>query len=275
MGRIGLVVGSGNLPISILDECKKKNIRPFLILLKTFVNYENYKDYENISLNFGDVGKAISFFKKNNVKKIMFAGGVKKPNLKTIIPDFKGFFLLIKLLKSKIFGDDTILKIVIDFFEKEGFELIPIDNFVEDIKLEVGIAGKFNLPEKDYQMDIDLGVRVLQQIGDLDIGQSVIIQNGMVIGIECIEGTKELIERCGKLKYKKGRKPILVKIKKTNQTRKIDLPTIGEETIKQLKNVDFAGIAIEAKNTLVINKNETIKIADENKIFLIGLDLYS
>ena len=224
--RLGLVAGSGDLPISILKECEKSNIKPFVIVLKDFAKESDYKEYNHRLLKFGDVGKAISFFRKNKVKYIVFAGAVKKPDLKTIWPDLKGFFLLMQLLKCKIFGDDTILQTAIKFLEKEGFEILPVDKIVKDIKISHGIAGTIQLPNEDYMTDIELGVKVLKQIGDLDIGQSIVIQNGIVMGIECIEGTEKLIERCGHLKYTTGRKPILVKIKKTKQTRKIDFKRI-------------------------------------------------
>ncbi len=269
--RIGVVAGNGNLPISIVKECEKKNIKPFVVLLKDFAIKEDYASLPHISVNFGDVGKAISFFRKNKVKYIVFAGGVKKPDLKTIWPDLKGFFLLIKLLKCKIFGDDTILQTTIQFLEKEGFEIFPVDRIMTDIKIQPGIAGNIEMPSNDYNDDINLGVRVLKQIGDLDIGQSIVIQNGVVMGIECIEGTQKLIERCGQLKYTTGRKPILVKIKKSKQTRKIDLPAIGEDTVTQVKQAGFAGIAIDSDNGLIINKEATIQSANRNKIFINGI----
>ena len=269
--RIGVVAGSGNLPISIVKECEKKNVKPFIVLIKDFAKKENYGSHPYISIKFGDVGKAISFFRKNKVKYIVFAGGVKKPDLKTIWPDLKGFFLLIKLLKCKIFGDDTILQTTVKFLEKEGFEILPVDKIATDIKIQAGIAGKIEMPDKAYNDDINLGIKVLKQIGDLDIGQSIVIQNGIVMGIECIEGTQKLIERCGQLKYNTGRKPVLVKIKKSKQTRKIDLPAIGEDTITQVKQAGFAGIAIDADNGLIINKESTIQSADRNKIFINGI----
>ena len=269
--RIGLIAGSGNLPLLILEECKKKGIKPFIILMKDFAKEENYKDFHHITINFGDVGKGLSFFQKNKIKYVLFAGAVKKPQLKTIWPDLKGFSLLLKLLKCKIFGDNEILQTVINFLEQENFKVLPVDSILDTANISQGIAGNINLPDEDYQKDIDLGIKLLRHISDFDIGQSVIIQNGMVIGIECIEGTQELINRCGQIKYNTGRKPILVKIKKTKQTRKADLPAIWEDTIKQIKTAGFAGLAIDFENTLVINKEETIKLANKEGLFIIGI----
>ena len=173
LDRLGLVAGSGDLPISILKECEKSDIKPFVIVLKDFAKESDYREYTHKPLKFGDVGKAISFFRKNKVKHIVFAGAVKKPDLKTIWPDLKGFFLLMQLLKCKIFGDDTILQTAIKFLEKEGFEILPVDKIVKDIKISHGIAGNIQLPNEDYIHDMELGIKVLRQIGDLDIGQSI------------------------------------------------------------------------------------------------------
>lgn len=270
--KIGLIAGSGNLPLSIVEQCKQKSIKPYVLLMKNFANEEDYKNLEHITISFGDVGKALSFFKKNNIKYVVFAGAVKKPDIKTIWPDLKGFSLLFQLLKCKIFGDDTILQAVIKFLEKNGLQIVPVDSILDNSKIEEGIAGKVKLPNEDYKKDIELGINVLKTISDFDIGQSIVVQNGMVIGIECIEGTKELIKRCSQIKYNTGRKPILVKIKKTNQTKKADLPTIGENTILEVKEAGFAGIAIDYQNTLVINKEKTIELANKEKIFLIGIN---
>ncbi|MDD2839661.1 MAG: UDP-2,3-diacylglucosamine diphosphatase LpxI [Rickettsiales bacterium] len=270
--RIGLIAGSGNLPLLIVKECEKKGIKPCIILIKGFAKEEDYKHLNYITINFGDVGKGLSFFKKNKIKYVVFAGAVKKPDVKSIWPDLKGFLLLFKLLKCKIFGDNTILQTVINFIEQEHFEILPVDSILEDTKIAQGIAGKINLANKDYQKDIELGIKVLRQMSDLDIGQSVVIQNSIVIGIECIEGTQELINRCGQIKYTTGRKPILVKMKKINQTKKADLPSIGEDTIKQIKEAGFAGVAVDFENTLVIDKDKTIKLADKNELFIIGME---
>jgi DUF1009 family protein len=268
MNTLGLIAGSGNLPLQILKKCNEEKIKLFVVMIKGFANPIDYIEYENITITMGQIGKTMSFLKKNNVKNILFAGAVKKPNLKDIIPDIKGFFLLLRLLKNKIRGDDKILRDVISFAEENGFNIIPVNDFL-NIEIKKGNINSIKFIEK-YHIDIEYGIKILKQIGELDIGQSVIIQNGIVLGIECIEGTQLLIERCKKLKYVKGRKPILVKMKKINQTNKADLPSIGIDTIKQLIESGFAGIAIDS-NGIIIEEKKTIDFANENNIFIYGI----
>jgi DUF1009 family protein len=267
--RIGIIAGNGDLPAMVIKQCEKTGIEPFVVMIKNFADYEKYKKYTNTIVSFGHVGKTISFFKKNNVKEVIFAGGVKKPNLKQILPDWAGYGLFFRLLKTKLQGDDSILREIIKFAEERGLKIIPVHSFLGQ-KIAPGKVGQVNIPNNDYLTDIDLGVKVLKQLGTLDIGQSIVIQNGMVIGIECIEGTQILIERCNKIKYEKGRKPILVKMKKSAQTDKADLPAIGKNTIEQLKNSNFAGVVVDCDNGIIINQSETIDLANKNKIFIYG-----
>ena len=124
MKKLGIVIGNGILPLLVIKECKKRNIEPFCALVQDFANSDDYKEYNNITLPIGHVGEALDYFSKNEVKDIIFVGGVKKPSLKSLKVDEKGFTLLKKLLKEKIFGDNSTLEIVINFFEKEGFKII-------------------------------------------------------------------------------------------------------------------------------------------------------
>jgi len=271
--RLGIIAGEGSLPKQVVQECIQKHIEPFVVVMRDFAKTDDYNSCTHMEARFGDVGKVISFFRRHNVKNVIFAGGVKKPSLTTVKPDIKGLFLLARLLKSKLFGDNTVLQVAIDFAESEGFTILSVDEIAQNIKIDCGCATNTTIANKKYYDDIDLGVKVLKAIGALDIGQSVVVQNGMILGIECIEGTMKLIERCGELKYTTGRKPVLVKIKKTEQTRKVDLPAIGEDTIIQLSNAGFAGIALDYKNGLVINRDKTINTADKNRVFIYGIEV--
>ena len=125
-------------------------------------------------------------------------------------------------------------------------------------------------PTPDDYLDIDRGVQILKTLSPLDIGQSIIVQQGLVLGIEAIEGTKTLIQRCALLK-REGSGGVLVKMAKTGQNKKIDLPTIGPETIEDLKKAGFVGIAAEANATQVIDYEQTIKLADEMGLFIVEI----
>ena len=269
MNKLGLIAGGGELPIKVLDYCKDNNIDLFCVLIKNFADINNYKGNKNIQISFGQVGKAINFFKKNKVENIVFAGNVKKPSIGFMKLDFKGFLLLKQLLKNKILGDNTVLETIVSFLSKYKLNVLELDSFLNDIKLPKGNNSETSA--HNYLEDINYGVEILQTLSKFDIGQSIVVQQKNVIGIEAVEGTKNLIERCVDIKYKNGSKPILIKIKKDNQTRKIDLPTIGSDTIEQLHNAGFAGVAFDSKNCIILSPEKVIDLANKYNIFLYGV----
>lgn len=270
MDRFGLIAGSGNLPLMVVEHCKNKKIELFTVLIENFPNKNEYNGSNFIVAEFGQVGKIIKFFKKNKVKNIVFAGGVKKPSFSHIKFDFKGFMLLKNILKNKLLGDNTVLETIVAFLKKYDLEVIEIDSLLDNIKFKQGL-NTLTICNKEYFDDIKIGQDVLKKISEFDIGQSVVIQQKNIIGIECFEGTAALIKRCKDLKYDVGTKPILIKIKKSNQTRKIDLPSIGIDTIEQLHNSGFAGIAVDSSNCLVINITKVLDLAEKYSIFIYGI----
>ncbi|GHU26680.1 hypothetical protein FACS1894152_1790 [Bacilli bacterium] len=274
MDRLGLVAGSGRLPLDLADYCKNNGIKLFCVLIKPFANGADYSDTTFMETSIGCLGRAMKFFKQNDVSNLVFAGGVKKPSLGfgLLKMDFSGFLLAKNILKNKLLGDNTVLETVIGFLEKRGFKVLEIDSILKDLKFEKGFNNKITC-SGEYLEDMEIGCNVLKKLSEFDIGQSVVVQQKNITGIECSEGTAGLIERTGQLKSKVGNRPVLVKIKKTNQTKKIDLPSIGPDTMEQLHNSGFAGIALDYKNCLVISREKTLEKATKYDLFVYGLDI--
>ncbi|MDR2778630.1 MAG: UDP-2,3-diacylglucosamine diphosphatase LpxI [Rickettsiales bacterium] len=271
MKKLGLIAGSGELPSALVEYCKNSKIELFCVLIKPFANAMNYSDVSFIEVDIGCVGEAISFFRKNDVGDLVFAGGVRKPAFSFLKVDLGGLSLIKNILKNKLLGDNSVLEIVADFFRKHDFQILEVDSILNNLKLEAGFNGKIKC-SRSYLEDINIGKNLLEELSDFDVGQTVAVQQKIVLGIECVEGTASLIERVNGLKYSSGNKPVLVKIKKTKQTRKMDLPAIGPDTIEQLHRSGFAGIAIDYKNCLVIAKDRVIEKATNFGIFIYGLE---
>jgi UDP-2,3-diacylglucosamine hydrolase len=125
-------------------------------------------------------------------------------------------------------------------------------------------------PDAAAERDIALGIEVASRLGDLDIGQAVVVQQGLVLGVEAAEGTDQLLARCGALR-RDGRGGVLVKLKKPRQERRADLPTIGPDTIHRAAEAGMAGIAVHAGNCLIIERAEAIAAADRAGLFVIGV----
>jgi len=267
---LAIIAGNGDLPKLIIAECERRKSDFIVILIEGEPSNVHYKSYNHYIVSIGSLGKLLTIFKQNKVQQIVFVGGIQKPSFSNLKVDKKGAVLLSKLISNKIFGDNNILTTITNYFSKEGFKIVGANDIVQDIIAEKGVLTKTK-PSKSDLADIKMGENAIKLMSELDIGQAVVVQNKQIIGVEAIEGTDELIKRCGKIRFEKVSKPILIKIKKQNQNTKIDLPTIGVKTINNLIAANFAGIAIKSGSTLIIDKEKIIDLANKNKLFIIAI----
>lgn len=168
-------------------------------------------------------------------------------------------------------GDNELLSSIVTFLEEEGFRVAGAEEVVRELLTPEGMIGSI-YPDKRAQTDIETGARIARAIGALDIGQAVMVQNGIILGVEAAEGTDGLIRRCAPLKLEeKG--GVLVKVKKPQQERRVDLPTIGVETVERLAEQGFSGVAVEAGASLILNRREVARRADALGVFVIGFSI--
>ena len=128
------------------------------------------------------------------------------------------------------------------------------------------------MPSKQANKNLLKAKSIYNYFKNADVGQSIIIQNQLVLGIEAIEGTDSLIKRCFDYK-RKGDKGILFKFNKKDQSNIIDIPTIGLDTLKNIKDYDYEGIYLEKGKCIIMEKKEVIKFANKNGIFISSVDL--
>ena len=166
-------------------------------------------------------------------------------------------------------GDDGLLSAIVDELEKEGFRVLGADQLLDAEPVREGPLGKIS-PDPQSEADIAHGMHVARAIGALDIGQAVVVQQGLVLGVEAIEGTDELLLRCGALR-REGPGGVLVKVEKPGQERRADRPTIGPRTAALAAEAGLSGIAIEAETTIVLDRDEVIRIADRAGLFVVGV----
>ena len=267
-----IVAGAGELPFLLISHLKQSQKIFVVLCLEGNASSELSKGTEHIFIGLGEIGKALAFLKQNKVKEIVFAGKVKRPYLSSLKLDMKGLSLLGKL-GIGIFkgGDNKILSHIVNLLEDQGFKVIGPEKLIPNLLTHSGVLGKIKPSKQDYK-DIYVGKEILVVLGSSDVGQAVIVENGYVLGVEAAEGTDNLISRCGKLKKEKKRTGVLVKMKKTDQEARVDLPAIGTKTLLKVHKAGFKGIAVESGSSLIININAVIKKANELKLFLIGID---
>ena len=266
---IALLAGRGDLPYTLLHVFQKQN-RPFVILaFKGQTEANLVKNLPHIWLQFGEAGKALHYIKENHIQEIVMAGAISRPAMSEIRPDWEGVKWLAKI-GSKALGDDNLLKLIIGMIEEKGYKIVGPDDILKDLLAPKGILSSIE-PDEQAWRDIGRGVAILSALSPVDVGQAIVIQEGLVLGIESIEGTDALIERAGTLQ-RPGCGGVLIKIAKHQQENRADLPTIGLETIRKVLAAGLRGIAVEAERTLFLNQEETLKLAQDKGLFIVGLE---
>ena len=265
--KLAIVAGGGRLPWLLRESCQLTG-REYIFLAVEGEVRSNCPFVPDKWIRLGQWGANLDFLRSKQIKEIVFAGTIKKPNLKELQLDSRGAAFMTRLGFSWL-GADSILSTVLKELESEGFDVISPDSLLTDILSKEGAYGKV-LPSKEDMRDIQRGINVIKKIGELDIGQAVVIQDGIVIGVEAIEGTDEMLRRC-KILLDAKKSGVLVKFSKPGQERRIDLPTIGIKTIEIASESGIKGIAIEAGGALVINSKDVSRIADELGLFVFGV----
>ncbi len=266
--KLGIIAGDGYLPRHVYDACIESETEVVVIGLDNETDYEIFADVEISKFPVFKVSKIIKKLKDEKVSHITLAGKVKRADISRLLLDLKGAKLFAQIIKHGL-ADNSILQTIIRFLEKEGFEIIAPEKIASQIVIGKGCLTKTK-PNKNALGDIKKGMKVLKGIADFDVGQALVIQHGLVLGVEAAEGTDELLKRCGEIKQS-GDGPILIKISKPKQDRRVDLPCIGSETIKNAIEFGFRGIAAEAGSALILDQDSTIKLANQNKIFIVGV----
>lgn len=265
---IGLILGTGDLPCQIIKKLQEEETPFTCVLFDTFFN-NHVADLTNHyhSFKLGHIGKIIDHFKQNNVTHILFAGSIARPSFKDLDIDVKGKAWIVKLGLSIFKGDNGLLVAITQLLETEGFQVIAANDILDNLHLTKGIHTIVS-PSKQDQIDIQKGIDILQATSHLDIGQAIVIEDGLVLGLEAIEGTEKLIQRIYPLKRSQLRAGVLIKMVKKHQSKKIDLPTIGTDTVQQCVEAQLKGIAIDYQYTQVLDQKNVIRLANENGLFI-------
>jgi UDP-2,3-diacylglucosamine hydrolase len=265
---IALFAGKGDLPRSLINIFRSQN-RPFVVMAFRGQTEEKLvEESPHLWLYFGEAGKALHYMEENHIREIVMAGAISRPALSEIRPDWEGVKWLAKIGPQAL-GDDNLLKRVIKMIEEHGYQVVGPDEILAELLAPEGLLTPFE-PDDQGWRDIGRGVEVLIALSPADVGQAVVVQEGLVLGIEAIEGTDALIDRSGSLQ-RSGLGGVLIKIAKRQQEQRVDLPVIGEETVRKAAEVGLRGIAVEAGRTLILNREETLKLAQEKGLFVLGL----
>lgn len=262
---LGLIAGAGDLPRSIINKCREQNRPVFVTAIEDQTPPELLENVDHIWIKMGQFGRFIEAFQSRQIKHIVFAGSIKRPNLNALSLDWEGIKLL-GTIGYKALGDDALLTIITNFFEAKGFHVLSPGEILHNLSPQKGVLT-LKSPSEEERQDIDKGIRVLELMASADIGQAVIVQMGQILGIEAIEGTQKLIHRVKEYKLAPTG-GVLIKMSKSQQNLKIDLPTVGVETLRQIHDAQLNGLAIEAIRSQIIDQDAVIRVANELGLFI-------
>jgi len=260
---IGLIFGDSDFPKYILKKIKKKKYKYIIIDLTRKNIFKKEKNSHKISI--GQFGKIISILKSYNCRKVLFAGKVNKPNLKSIRLDFKGVYYIPKIIEKSKLGDVALLKEIINIFKKEGIKTVSSTLYTPELNLSRGNYSKYK-PNKEDKKDISKALEALNKSNQYSHVQGAISREN-IIRLEKEEGTQKMLKNFKKIKnISKG---ILVKFPKKVQDVRIDLPTVGLNTLRQSKAAGLKGIVLKHKKNIFLDKKKSIDFANKNKMFIL------
>ena len=268
--KLGIIAGGGTLPHQLIEHCLNIGRSFFVLAVEGNASADLIDDtIPHLWIRMGQAGSGLKRLIEEKVEELIMIGTIRRPSFKDLIPDFRTTAFFAKI-GSKALGDDGLLRAVIKEIESEKMKVVGIQEVMPDLLAPAGILTK-KKPSKQDLIDIKRGVGAAFNLGKLDIGQSVIVQEGIVLGVEAIEGTDELIKRCANYK-RKGSGGVLVKLRKPQQDMRIDLPTIGKRTIDNAKQSGLNGVAVHAGNALIVDQKEVINYANKQGMFIVGIE---
>lgn len=265
-GKVGVIAGSGNFPIMFCEKAKLNNCKTVVVAHQGETD-EKIKEVANqlTWIKVGQLGKLISFFKEHNVKVVIMAGGISRvKHFGDLKLDLKGVTFLAKTRSTK---DDVVMRAIANELENDGIKVVSCLSFFSEQIVSRGLFTGKKLSRQEKK-DIDVGVSAIKAMSSEDIGQLVVVKQGVVVAVEAVEGTDATIERGGSLA---GESSVVVKFSKSTQDLRFDIPTIGLKTIQTLNESKVRVLALEADKNLLLEPELIKAEALKSDLTIVGL----
>jgi DUF1009 family protein len=268
--KLGIIAGGGALPARLVRACRDAGRPVFVLALKGHCDPEALgQDVDQAWIRMGEAGSGIRMLHEAGVSDLVMVGAVDRPTLASLRPDWRTARFFARL-GFKALGDDSLLSAVTKELEGEGFQILGVDDLLPDLRPEEGVLGRHH-PDVQARADIARAITVVTALGGLDVGQGAVVQQGIVLAVEAVEGTDAMLGRCKQL-ARPGPGGVLLKLCKPTQEQRTDLPTIGPHTIAMALAAGLRGIAVHAGRSLMVDREATIAAADKAGLFLIAID---
>ena len=264
-GPIGIIAGNGNFPFRFIEEARKHHSAIVAVchIDETEPAVEKAVD-QAVWVKVGELGKIISTFAESGVKEVAMVGGIARvKHFGQVKLDLRGAALMMKLRSTK---DDVIMRGIADEMAKDGIEIIDCTRYLKSCLAREEVYTRLS-PSQEQREDIAVGIEAIKAMSSQDIGQLVVVREGVVVAVEAVEGTNAAILRGGELG---GSGTVVVKFAKPTQDMRFDVPTIGRKTIEIMMQAKAKVLALEAGRCLIMDQEEVIELANQNKISIIG-----
>lgn len=272
MQPLGVIAGGGALPLAVAEAAVKSG-RPLHVLAFRGNSDAGLKAFPHTMMRWGEIGKIFQTLDRTGCRDVVLVGSLKRPRLIDIRPDRGFFYNLPAIFKLMQGGDDSVLSRVVRLFESKGYRVVGAHDIAPHLVAPLGPLGQLRPSPKDLA-DIALGLKVVQALGALDVGQAAAVSRGYVLAVEAAEGTDEMLRRCARLHQwgLKSASGVLVKCPKPGQELRVDMPAIGPNTVELAAAAGLRGIAVAAGRVLVANPQLMLETAESLGLFVVGVD---
>ncbi len=262
---IGIIAGSGQFPQLAANEARAAGRRVAVCGFREHTDPALAAHADAFELiHLGQLNRLIAFFREQGVHRLCLAGAINKPRALQLRPDLRAVRLMLSL-RGK--GDDALLRAVIRELEVEGFEVVSAASLLPSLRCPPGVLTRHR-PDAETWEDVCFGWPVAAAVGRFDIGQCLVVRQGMVAAVECLEGTDAALRRGSELA---GPGCTAIKTVKPGQEERVDLPSVGLETVRLLVEHRYACLAVSAETTLFFDRTEALALADRYGLCVLAL----
>ncbi|GAC1346051.1 MAG: UDP-2,3-diacylglucosamine diphosphatase LpxI [Acetobacteraceae bacterium] len=267
---LGILAGGGPFPGRVAAAAQAAGRAVFIVALRGFAEQSVVGAYPHAEVRMGAAGEILALLRKHGCSDLVLVGPVRRPSVFDFRPDAEGARIMARIGRAAFAGDDGLLAAVVRVLGEEGFRVLGAHEVLTEAVGPKGVLGRV-APDAAALADIGRGAVVVRALGAVDVGQGCVVQQGIVLAVEAIEGTDAMLARAAGL-ARPGPGGVLVKMVKPGQDRRADLPTIGPATLRAAAAAGLRGVAFEAGGTLLTDRQGCIAEADAAGLFLIGVD---
>ncbi len=267
---LGILAGGGPFPGRVAAAAVAAGRKVFIVALRGFADVEVIASFPHAVIRMGAAGDILAQLRAAGCTDLVLVGPVRRPPLMDLRPDAEGARIMARIGRAAFAGDDGLLAAVVRVLGEEGFRVLGAHEVLTEAVGPRGQMGRI-APDAAAMANIERGAAVVRALGQVDVGQACVVQQGVVLAVEAIEGTDAMLARAAGL-ARPGPGGVLVKLVKPGQDRRADLPTIGPATLRAAAKAGLRGVAFEAGGTLLTDRAACITEADDAGIFLLGID---